>query len=47
MYGFLLGGYEFEFVVGLHKMQDQTNQFFCSIYKTKNKLHDFAWGTKK
>jgi hypothetical protein len=35
MYGFLLGGYEFEFVVGLHKMQDRKNHFFGSIYETK------------
>jgi hypothetical protein len=35
MHGFLLGGNEFEFVVGLHKMQDQKNHFFGFIYKTK------------
>ncbi len=43
----LLGGYAFEFVVGLHKMQDQKNHIFFVLFTKQKELHDFAWGTKK
>jgi len=35
MYGSLLGGYEFEVVVGLHKMQDQKKKFVWFYLQNK------------